>query len=99
MTKGLSGALAITRTGDASRATSAPAPPSKALLGMLIGSCPLPDLSRSIKAWLVIMEPPWSEFPLWAGFRHRGGVDRADRPIGQLIHASQHFNGRHSGEA
>ncbi len=31
--------------------------------------------------------------------RHRDGVDRADRPVGQLIHTSQHLNGSHSCEA
>jgi hypothetical protein len=45
---------AINRTGDASRAASAP--PIKVLLCMSLGSCPFPDLLWFVKAWFVIIE-------------------------------------------
>ena len=31
--------------------------------------------------------------------RHRGGLGRADRPVGQLIRVPQHLTGSHSAEA
>jgi hypothetical protein len=37
-------------------------------------------------------------FPIWIDCRPRDRVHRAGRPVGQLVHVSQHLNGSHSGE-
>ena len=37
-------------------------------------------------------------FAIWTDGRPSGGVHRAGGPVGQLVHASQHLNGSHSGE-
>src|ERR1700732_4547668 len=54
---GTSVSSAINRPEDESRAASAP--PMKALLCLLVGSCSLPGLLWSVKAWLVIAESPF----------------------------------------
>jgi len=38
-------------------------------------------------------------FPRWTDFRPRGGVHRADRPVGQLVHPCRQLDGRPSDEA
>ena len=39
-----------------------------------------------------------SGFAIWTDGRPSGGVHRAGLRVGQLVHASQHLNGSHSGE-
>src|SRR2546428_6227736 len=38
-------------------------------------------------------------FPRWTDFRPRGGVHRADRPVGQLVRPCRQLDGRPSDEA
>ena len=51
-------------TGTEDEITAASAPPSKVLLCILIGSCPLPGLLWLVKAWLAFIECPFICFEL-----------------------------------